>query len=57
MPFYDYKCKDCKNKFEAFHAMTDSSTVCPKCGGKCQKIIKAPGVIYRGSGFYCTDNK
>ena len=38
--------------------MQDNSIqVCPACGGKVSRVIQSPNVIYRGKGFYTTDNK
>lgn len=57
MPTYDYKCLDCEHRFEAFQSMTDEPLgACPVCGGKVKRLIgSGAGIIFRGSGFYCTD--
>jgi putative FmdB family regulatory protein len=57
MPTYDYKCKDCHHKFEAFHSMSaEPLTKCPKCGGRVERLIgTGAGVLFKGSGFYETD--
>ncbi len=59
MPTYDYKCKDCEYKFEHFQAMSDEPlTTCPECGGELKRLIGGGlGVIFKGSGFYVTDNR
>ena len=59
MPTYDYECKKCGHKFEAFHSMTaESLKKCPKCNGKVKRLIGAgAGLIFKGSGFYATDYK
>ena len=60
MPTYDYRCKKCHHKFEAFQSMTsDLLTTCPKCGKKSlERLIGAgAGIIFKGSGFYSTDYK
>jgi len=58
MPVYEYKCKECKNKFEAKQSMTDLEIeVCPECGGKVSKIISSMGIAFKGSGFYVNDTK
>lgn len=30
-------------------------TTCESCGGSLQKIISAPGLMFKGSGWYVTD--
>ncbi|MBS3811208.1 MAG: FmdB family transcriptional regulator [Halanaerobiales bacterium] len=57
MPTYLYECKNC-GRFEEFQKITDEPIKeCPQCGAKVKKIIGAPGIIFKGSGFYSTDNK
>jgi len=31
--------------------------VCPECGGKVYRLIQPVGIIFKGSGFYVTDNR
>ena len=60
MPIYTFKCSFCGNKFESFiNRMKDvKSTIdCIKCGEIANKIISPVNVIYKGKGFYNTDNK
>jgi putative FmdB family regulatory protein len=59
MPTYDYRCKDCGHHLEEFQSVTDAQlTICPKCGGKLQRLITGgSGLIFKGSGFYITDYK
>lgn len=44
MPFYDYKCPECDNRFEARHSFSESAPPCPVCQAQnVQRIItKAP---------------
>jgi hypothetical protein len=30
---------------------------CPECGGSVHRLIQPVGIIFRGSGFYITDNR
>jgi hypothetical protein len=30
---------------------------CPECGGAIHRVIQPVGVIFKGSGFYITDNR
>lgn len=56
MPTYLYECEKC-GRFEEFQSITeDSLENCPECGESVKKIIGAPGIIFKGSGFYSTDN-
>ena len=57
MPTYLYRCENC-GKFEEFQRITDDALEeCPDCSGDVEKLIGNPGIIFKGSGFYCTDNK
>ncbi len=58
MPTYDYECKSCGYTFEAFQSMKDAPlTDCPECGKAVRRLINGgSGIIFKGSGFYVTDN-
>ena len=57
MPTYEYKCENC-GTFEKFQKISASPlTECPDCKGEVKKIIGAPGIIFKGSGFYVTDTR
>jgi putative FmdB family regulatory protein len=58
MPTYAYACEQCGHKFEAFQSITAKSMrKCPACGRASLKrlIGSGAGIIFKGSGFYCTD--
>lgn len=58
MPTYDYRCNECGHEFETFQSITASPLKkCPECGRrKLERLIgSGAAVIFRGSGFYCTD--
>lgn len=59
MPTYEYKCLQCEHRFDHFQSMTDDPlSTCPECGGNVKRLIGAgAGIIFKGSGFYCTDYK
>ena len=59
MPTYDYKCSKCSIEFERFQRITDEPIrKCPECNGKVKRLIAGgTGIIFKGSGFYVTDNK
>ena len=58
MPTYEYECKSCSHTFDVFQAISDEPVkTCPKCGKEVRRIINGGmGVIFKGSGFYVTDN-
>ncbi len=56
MPIYEYECAKCKAHTEVFQKMNDKQpTKCRKCGGRLEKLISAPAIQFKGSGFYLTD--
>ena len=58
MPTYEYKCSKCSNNYdkrEGFDAPARQK--CPQCGGKAQRVIQAPPIVFKGSGFYKTDSR
>ncbi|MCB0001787.1 MAG: FmdB family transcriptional regulator [Anaerolineae bacterium] len=58
MPVYEYQCESCFNRFEKRQRFSDEPvTECPVCGGLVHKVIQPVGVIFKGSGFYVTDNR
>lgn len=60
MPTYDYVCDSCQHEFELFQSIVDPPRKkCPECGRmKLRRLIGAgAALIFKGSGFYCTDYK
>ena len=58
MPTYSYACTECGNRFDAVQAFTDDAlTSCPQCAGRLRKLFGSVGVVFKGSGFYRTDNR
>ena len=59
MPTYEYKCEQCGDRFDHFQSMTSEPLqTCTKCGGKLRRLIgEGAGILFKGSGFYCTDYK
>ncbi len=58
MPTYDYRCTACGARFEAWQKFSDEPIrVCPTCSGPAQRVIHAPAITFKGSGFYSTDSK
>jgi putative FmdB family regulatory protein len=58
MPLYEYQCEACGVRFERRqHIDEEAVKVCPECGGKVHRLIHPVGIIFKGSGFYVTDNR
>ena len=58
MPTYEYVCETCGHTFEARQRFSDEPiSKCPECGNCVRRILHAAGVIFKGSGFYLTDNR
>jgi putative FmdB family regulatory protein len=58
MPLYEYECEDCGVRFERRQPITaDSLKTCPECGGEVHRLIHPVGIIFKGKGFYVTDNR
>lgn len=58
MPTYQYRCVDCGSELETVQKFSDPSlTDCPECDGTLRKVYSAVGVVFKGSGFYATDNR
>lgn len=58
MPLYTYRCNNCNHEFEARQRMSDDPlTDCPVCEGDVRRVVSSVGVVFKGSGFYVTDNR
>lgn len=56
MPLYEFRCESCGHEVETIMAFSDPlPTVCEACGGALKKLLSAPAVQFKGSGFYLTD--
>ena len=57
MPVYEYRCSKGHEyeKTEGFSAPSEQK--CMHCRAKARRQISRPAVIFKGSGFYSTDNK
>ncbi len=58
MPTYDYLCDACQHQFELFQPISEPpKRKCPACGQLKLRRLIGPGaaVVFKGSGFYCTD--
>lgn len=57
MPTYEYECKKCGDRFDAFQSITaEPLKRCKKCRGALRRLIgTGAGILFKGSGFYQTD--
>jgi putative FmdB family regulatory protein len=56
MPLYEYQCKKCGHRFERIQKFSDAPVKkCPECGGAVERLISAPAVQFKGTGWYVTD--
>ena len=56
MPLYEYQCVNCAERVEILQRASDPPYGhCPKCGGDMKKLLSAPAIQFKGSGFYKTD--
>lgn len=56
MPIYEYLCRGCQHRFEVKQRISDPPIDrCERCGQPVEKLISAPGIMFKGSGWYVTD--
>ncbi|MDO8490822.1 MAG: zinc ribbon domain-containing protein [Dehalococcoidia bacterium] len=58
MPIYEYECGSCNLRFEKRQGFDEEpACLCPACQGKARRVIHSVPVVFKGSGFYVTDNR
>jgi putative FmdB family regulatory protein len=59
MPIYTYRCENCGVQFDRRQKFDDEPlTICPECQTETLRKVYLPvGIVFRGSGFYATDNR
>jgi putative FmdB family regulatory protein len=58
VPIYDYRCDHCGHVFSAVQSFNDQALdTCPNCGKQPRRLITAPAVVFKGSGWYKTDSR
>jgi putative FmdB family regulatory protein len=56
MPLYEYKCERCGNVFEVIEKFSDPPLQQHEgCGGHVERLLSAPALQFKGSGWYVTD--
>ena len=56
MPLYEYRCEKCGARIEKIQKFSDPPlATCEKCGGELTRLLSAPAIQFKGSGWYVTD--
>lgn len=57
MPIYEYQCSCCNLRFELKRGFNDRvRVVCPQCEGDTRLLFSPVPIVFKGPGFYVTDN-
>jgi len=59
MPIYTYRCENCGVQFDRRQKFDDEPLkICPECQTETLRKVYLPvGIVFKGSGFYATDNR
>ncbi len=61
MPLYEYECVKCGERFELIQKFSDDPLKVhteyaeTPCDGSVRKLLSAPAIQFKGSGWYVTD--
>jgi putative FmdB family regulatory protein len=56
MPLYEYQCQTCGARVEVLQKVSDEPLLqCERCGGRLERLLSAPALQFKGSGWYVTD--
>jgi putative FmdB family regulatory protein len=56
LPLYAYRCTQCGHRFEKIQNFSaEPELVCPECGGALERPLTAPGLHFKGAGWYVND--
>jgi len=56
LPLYAYRCTQCGHKFEKIQKFSAAPELeCPKCHGVLERPLTAPGLSFKGKGWYVND--
>jgi len=57
MPIYEYECAECGIHFDKLQRFGDPMPdTCPNGHSQVHRLFSQPAIIFKGSGFYVTDN-
>jgi putative FmdB family regulatory protein len=58
MPIYEYECLTCGNTFEKRQSFNEEPQAdCPNGHEETRRLLSAPAIVFKGSGFYINDSK
>jgi putative FmdB family regulatory protein len=58
MPIYEYECGECGIQFQKLQRFSDAPPeTCPRGHADVHRLLSQPAIIFKGSGFYVTDNR
>ena len=60
MPMYEYVCRNCGSRITIripFAELGTTKPSCANCGSPMERVFTPVGIIYKGAGFYTTDNR
>jgi putative FmdB family regulatory protein len=58
MPLYEYECLTCGVHFEKRQSYHDAPEAdCPNGHAQTRRLLVAPVIVFKGKGFYVTDNR
>jgi putative FmdB family regulatory protein len=56
MPLYEYRCVECNRTHEVIQRFSDPDPAgCSVCGGDLERLLSAPSIRFKGSGWYIND--
>jgi putative FmdB family regulatory protein len=58
MPIYEYECLNCGITFEKRQSFSEEPKAnCPNGHAETRRLLAAPAIVFKGSGFYINDSK
>lgn len=58
MPLYEYSCESCGKRYEKREGFdAPARQKCQHCGKMATRVLHAPPIVFKGSGFYKTDSR
>ncbi len=58
MPLYEYSCESCGKRYEKREGFdAPARQKCQHCGNTARRVLHAPPIVFKGSGFYKTDSR
>jgi putative FmdB family regulatory protein len=58
LPTYEYRCTKCGHHYEKREGFdAPARQRCSRCGAEARRVIHAPPILFKASGFYVTDNR